>query len=56
MVKIEVTVVENKNESSTITVRTPKHYKTATENEKKTANVVKNSIDTAIEKLSKGEI
>lgn len=55
MVKIEVTVVENKNDSCVVTVRTPKHYKTATEQEKKTANVLRNSIDNAFKELSKGE-
>lgn len=56
MVKIEVTVVETKGEQCTINIKRPKHLKSATEGEKKTANVVKNSIDNAIEKLSKGEI
>lgn len=54
MVKIEVTVVESKNDNCTITVRTPKQYKKSTDNEIKTANVVGNSINNALKELSKG--
>ena len=56
MIKIEVTVVESKHDSCTITVKKPKQYKKSTEAEVKTANVIKNSIDNCLGKLSKGDI
>lgn len=53
MVKIEVEVVEGENETCNITIKKPKSLKSATTKEQKTANVVKYTIDNAIEELSK---
>lgn len=55
MVKIEVEVIESDNDSCNITIKRPKFLKSATETEKKTANMVKYTIDNAIENLSKGK-
>jgi len=56
MVKIEVTVVDAKDDNCTITVKTPKYYKKSSDNEKKIANVVGNEINNTLTKLSKGAI
>lgn len=53
MVKIEVEVVDGEEDQCNITIRKPKYLKSSTETEKRTANVVKNTIDNAIETLSK---
>ena len=53
MVKIEVEVVDNGENNCRVTIKKPKHLKTSTDTEKKTANVVKNAIDIAVENLSK---
>lgn len=52
MVKIEVEVKDNINDTCNITIKKPKSMKNATETEQRTANVVKNTIDKAIENLS----
>ena len=52
MVKIEVEVKDNDNDTCNITIKKPKSMKNATETEQRTANVVKNTIDKAIETLS----
>ena len=52
MVKIEVEVKDNVNDTCNITIKKPKSMKNATETEQRTANVVKNTIDKAIENLS----
>lgn len=53
MVKIEVEVKDNENDTCNITIKKPKSMKNATPTEQRTANVVKNTIDNAIENLSK---
>ena len=53
MVKIEVEVKDSENDTCNITIKKPKSLKNATETEQRTANVVKNTIDNAIENLSK---
>lgn len=53
MVKIEVEVVDTSDNNCNITIKKPKYLKNATDTEKKTANVVKYTIDNAIENLSK---
>lgn len=53
MVKIEVEVVDAEDDKCNITIKRPKQLKSSTETEIKTANVVKNSIDNAIQELSK---
>lgn len=53
MVKIEVEVKDSENDSCSITVRKPKHLKSATETEIRTANVVKQAIDVSMDTLSK---
>jgi hypothetical protein len=55
MVKIEVAVKENQNDTCNITVKRPKSLKNATEGEQRTANVIKNAIDVALETLSKSK-
>ena len=55
MVKIEVEVIDKANDSCNITIKKPKFLKNATDTEKKTANVVKMTIDNAIESLSKSK-
>ena len=52
MVKIEVEVKDNIDDTCQITVKTPKSMKNATESEQRTANVVKNRIDVAMQELS----
>ena len=46
-------VKDNENDTCNITIKKPKSMKNATETEQRTANVVKNTIDNAIENLSK---
>lgn len=53
MVKIEVEVVDSGESNCKVTIKKPKYLKSSTETEKKTANVVKNTIDVAMENLSK---
>ena len=53
MVKIEVEVKDNENDTCNVTIKKPRAMKNATETEHRTANVVKNTLDTAIENLSK---
>lgn len=55
MVKIEVAVKDNENDTCNITVKRPKSLKSATETEQRTANVVKNAIEVALETLSKSK-
>lgn len=57
MVKIEVTVVENKNEDScNVTVHKLKEYKTTNTHEKTTGNYIKTLIDNVLQNTSKGNI
>lgn len=53
MVKIEVEVEENGSDNCKVTIKKPKFLKSSTDTEKKTANIVKNTIDLAVENLSK---
>ena len=56
MVKIEVTVIENKNEEScNVTVHKLKEYKTTSTQEKTTGNYIKSLIDNVLQNTSKGE-
>lgn len=55
MTKIEVTVVENKNQDSVnITVHKLKEYKTTTKGERTTGNYIKTLIDNVLSKQTKG--
>lgn len=55
MVKIEVTVVENKDEESCkVTVNKLKEYRSTTKQEKTTGNYIKALIDNVLQNTSKG--
>lgn len=51
MVKIEVVVVDKDSETCEITVKRPKEYKTTTQTESVTAQVVANEINKSINNL-----
>lgn len=55
MVKIEVEVKDGDNNSCQVTVKKPKTTKTSSVTEVKTANMVKMTIDKAMENLSQGK-
>lgn len=55
MIKIEVIVKDSDHNSCNVTVKKPKPLKSTTDTEIKTANVVKNTIDVAMENLSKSK-
>ena len=55
MVKIEVEVKDGENNNCQITIKKPKPNKTASVTEVSTANMVKMTIDKALESLSQGK-
>lgn len=52
MVKIEVQVKDNDNDTCNVTIKKPKSMKDASETEERTANVIKNLIDNTIKNIS----
>lgn len=53
MIKIEVVIKDSENNSCNVTVKKPKKLSSTTDTELRTASVVKNTIDKAMEDLSK---
>lgn len=52
MVKIEITVIDSDNGNCQVSLKPPKHLKSATDTEKKTANAVHMTLANALKSIS----